>query len=180
MDAERAAVYAAEYNARATMRDVGSSALSTAAKISKAATKPTAAALAKFDRAERAASMTASGFFGRILWLIFLFVTWRIRALHHHVLLPLFSGIVSLVLTIFYAVFWIVLALALLLVVIYTPSFARYLQDGFRLRERWDDFALNNQVILDLEHGYASFKRAMYDRYLSLMYNPTMDSLRRF
>ncbi|KAK3662931.1 hypothetical protein LTR22_006335 [Elasticomyces elasticus] len=180
MDAEHAAVYAAEYSARATMRNVGSSALSTAAKISKAATKPTATALTKFDRAERAASMTVSGFFGNLLWAILMLVTWPLRALHHHILLPLFSGIVSLVLTIFYAVFWIALAFTLLLVVIYTPSFARYMHEEFRLRERWDDFALNNQVILNLEHGYASFKRAMYDRYLSLMYNPTMDSLRRF
>jgi hypothetical protein len=70
--------------------------------------------------------------------------------------------------------------LLLFILVVNSARIGRWLQTkGEGFRERYDDFALNNHFLLGMEHMWGSFKRAMYDLYLTLRYNETTDKIVR-
>ncbi|TKA69220.1 hypothetical protein B0A55_07737 [Friedmanniomyces simplex] len=175
LDPELAAAYRDAY-AEASTRNLASAALLTASKLSRAAVKPTSTSTAAVAATETMASvdMTASGFLAKLLWLLFLFLTWPLRWFHSAVILPLLTGIWSGLLWLLSFLFWAGIALALVFLIIRGHGYRHW------LRERYDDFALDNRVLLNLEHGWTSFKRAMFDRWLSLRYNETGDAIVRF
>jgi hypothetical protein len=75
----------------------------------------------------------------------------------------------------------VVFAFALVFLFILLLNYTRIARSvqirGKALRERYDDFTLNNHVLLTLEHAWASFKRSISDLYLSLRYTQTMDKV---
>ncbi|KAK0992755.1 hypothetical protein LTR91_002549 [Friedmanniomyces endolithicus] len=140
----------------------------TGTKIARAAAKSTAAATTA-EKFATATDMTLSGFFAKLPELLIAAMKWPFRYVYAEFILPILI-----------AIYW---ALVILLLVSILFALLILLVNGRGVwqctRERYDDFALNNQILLNLEHGHASFKRAMYDRYLSLRFNERGDAIAR-
>ncbi|KAK0342575.1 hypothetical protein LTR59_007370 [Friedmanniomyces endolithicus] len=153
----------------------------TGTKIARAAAKSTAAA----TTAEKvvpaadmtAANMTLSDFFAKIPELLIAAIKWPFRYIYRELILPILIAIYWVLVVLL----WLSILFALLILLLNGQGIWQCTRERCDdLRARYDDFALNNEVLLNLEHGYASFRRAMYDRYLSLRFNPTGDAIVRF
>ncbi|KAK1078964.1 hypothetical protein LTR33_006787 [Friedmanniomyces endolithicus] len=181
MDPYLAAAYR-EAAAEASSRNLAwKAARKTGAKIARAAAKSTGAAVT----AEKvvtatdmtAADMTLSDFFAKIPELLIAAIKWPFRYIYTELILPILIAIYWLLaILLWLSILFVLLILLLNGRGIWQCTWERY--DD--LRARYDDFALNNEILLNLEHGHASFKRAMYDRYLSLRFNETGDAFVRF
>lgn len=161
MDPALQAAYQGGYAAAASRR-MTSSVISTATSTASAALRPTDM-ITKVSQttAERAANIS---FFKFIALLPFVLVMWPLHLLWLWILRPLF----------FYAVLppFALIALVAAVRLIFWLDFGGM---GERMKERYDDFALDNDWLLSLEHGYASFRRALDRLWLDLRYNETMD-----
>ncbi|KAK3112864.1 hypothetical protein LTR53_010415 [Teratosphaeriaceae sp. CCFEE 6253] len=185
MDAELLAIYQEAY---ASVRKFSPAAISSAARVDRAAAAATSTAVA----AQRAAEMTFAQFLGNLLLLPVMWFTQPFRAAFA-VLWPwlLFTTKLGLA---FFALFSLVFFLT------NSPALARWLRDrGERTREIYDDAALDSPALLAAEYqlarlrrawgnlrqhfrvdarGRATFWRAMGNQWTNLWYNETMDRVR--
>lgn len=58
------------------------------------------------------------------------------------------------------------------------PRISRWFaHKGDQARDWYDDFAVNNNILLNLEHGWSSFNRAMFNLWLTLRWNWYTDQI---
>ncbi|KAK1072064.1 hypothetical protein LTR74_002894 [Friedmanniomyces endolithicus] len=184
MDPYLAAAYR-DAAASASSRNVAwKAARMTGTKIARAAAKFTPAAAtaeevvaATPENVVTAANMTLSDFFAKIPELLIAAIKWPFRYIYTEIILPILIAIYWLLVILL----WLSILFVLLILLLNGRDIWQCTRERYDdLRARYDDFALNNQILLNLEHGHASFKRAMYDRYLSLRFNERGDAIARF
>ncbi|EMC93409.1 hypothetical protein BAUCODRAFT_239358 [Baudoinia panamericana UAMH 10762] len=129
---------------------------------------------------DTASNLTMAQFAWKLLVLLFLQLTWPIRVVFSFVFDVSASTVHSYLWPTFRLFLWSAAIAFVLWVAIAClldgPEWFEIL--GGMARDRYDEFALNNNILLSVEHGWANFKQASYDQYLRLRYNAITDRVK--